>query len=343
MFFRAAKSSRNWIFNRRQILKKRSEEKCEVLKVEFIYYISAFILTCFGVEIFRRWTLKRQILDIPNERSSHTAPTPRGGGIIFVGVSLLFCIVWNFKNTALNFNSEVWTYIFGAILLSSVSWLDDLKSVPSLLRFAVHFVSASLIIYGFGSIQAVFLPFIGEPELSHFAVPITLLWIVWLTNAYNFMDGIDGIAAIQAITAGIGWYLLGFKYDIPFTAFFGLILALTNLGFIFHNWSPARIFMGDVGSAFLGFAFAFLPLSASKESGQNSAKFAIIAVLFVLPFIFDTVFTFVRRLLNGEKVWQAHRTHLYQRLVIRGYSHRFVTTLYGIISMLIIAATLIFV
>jgi Fuc2NAc and GlcNAc transferase len=305
------------------------------LKIEFIYYILAFISTFFGVELFRRWSLKRQILDIPNERSSHSAPTPRGGGIIFAAVSLGFYIIWNLKY-------GIWSYIFGAILLAAISWIDDLKSVPSILRFAVHFIAAGLIIYGLGGFEIVRLPFFGDIQLNYFALPFTLLWIVWLTNAYNFMDGIDGIAATQAITAGIGWFLLGFKYEIPFAAFFGLILAFTNFGFILHNWSPAKIFMGDVGSAFLGFSFAFLPLLAAKESSQNAQKFALIGILFVLPFMFDTVFTFIRRLLNGEKVWQAHRSHLYQRLVISGYSHRFVTTLYGIISLLIIAATLIF-
>ncbi len=293
-------------------------------------------MTFFGVELFCRWSLKHQILDIPNDRSSHSAPTPRGGGIVFVGICLAFCIIWNLK-------FEIWNYLFGAILLAIISWIDDLKSVPSILRFAVHFISAGFIIYGFGVFQTVHSPYLGDIQLSYFALPFTLLWIVWLTNAYNFMDGIDGIAATQAITAGIGWYLLGFKYEIPFSSFFGLILALANLGFILHNWSPAKIFMGDVGSAFLGFTFAFLPLSASKESSQNASKFVLIGVLFVLPFMFDTVFTFLRRLMNGEKVWQAHRSHLYQRLVIAGYSHRFVTTLYGIISLLIVVLTLIFV
>jgi UDP-N-acetylmuramyl pentapeptide phosphotransferase/UDP-N-acetylglucosamine-1-phosphate transferase len=169
------------------------------------------------------------------------------------------------------------------------------------------------------------------------------LWIVWLTNAYNFMDGIDGIAATQTITAGIAWFLLGYKFDIPVASFFGLILAVTNAGFLLHNWSPAKIFMGDVGSAFLGFTFAFLPLSACKESTQNSKYFCLIGLLFVFPFIFDTIFTISRRLMNGEKVWRAHRSHLYQRLVIRGYSHQFVTILYGIISLIIVIGTLIFV
>jgi UDP-N-acetylmuramyl pentapeptide phosphotransferase/UDP-N-acetylglucosamine-1-phosphate transferase len=310
------------------------------LKVEFLYYISAFIITYFGVEFFRRWMLKRQIFDIPNERSSHTTPTPRGGGVVFVGVSLLFYVCWNLKTGILNLETDVLSYISGAIFLSVVSWVDDFKSVPSLFRFAVHFISASLLIHGFGSLEAIFFPFVGEIRLSYFAVPLTLLWIVWLTNAYNFMDGIDGIAAIQAITAGLGWFLLGWKFDIPFTSFFGLILALTNLAFILHNWSPAKIFMGDVGSAFLGFTFAFLPLSAGNESPPHSSKLFLIGGLFVLPFIFDTIFTFTRRLLGGEKVWQAHRSHLYQRLVIKGYTHRIVAILYGATALLITALTL---
>jgi Fuc2NAc and GlcNAc transferase len=306
------------------------------LKAEILYYIFAFIFTYFGVELFRRWTLKRQILDIPNERSSHSTPTPRGGGIVFVIVSLCFCMLYTL-------DLSFWTYLLGAILLAVISWIDDLKSVPSIVRFSVHFISAGLLLYGFGLFQTVCLPIFGKFQLYYFAIPITLLWIVWLTNAYNFMDGIDGIAATQAITAGIGWFLLGWKFDIPFASFLGFVLAITNFGFIFYNWSPAKIFMGDVGSAFLGFSFAFLPLAASKESPQNSSKFLIIGVLFVFPFVFDTIFTFIRRSVNGEKVWQAHRSHLYQRLVINGKSHCFVTILYGIISLIIVALTLIFV
>jgi Fuc2NAc and GlcNAc transferase len=293
------------------------------------------MLTYFGVEIFRRWTLKRQILDIPNERSSHTIPTPRGGGIIFVSLSLFFCCIYTF-------NLSLLTYLIGAVLLSIISWIDDLKSVPSALRFTVHFIAAGLIVFGFGSFPTVYVPFFAEIQLGYLAIPITILWIVWLTNAYNFMDGIDGIAATQAITAGIGWYLLGWKFEIPITSFLGLIFAAANLGFLLHNWSPAKIFMGDVGSAFLGFSFAFLPLLASKESPNNTAKFFYIGILFVGLFVFDTIFTFLRRLIAGEKVWQAHRSHLYQRLVIKGYSHRFVTILYGVLSAITAAITLSF-
>ena len=138
------------------------------------------------------------------------------------------------------------------------------------------------------------------------------------------MDGIDGIAGGQAVVAGLGWAALGWLSDQPLVGILGILLAASSLGFLGHNWPPARIFMGDVGSAFLGFTFAVLAVAAA----QRDARLALAGVLLVWPFIFDACFTFLRRLRNGENVFAAHRSHLYQRLVIAGYSHRTVTLLY---------------
>jgi UDP-N-acetylmuramyl pentapeptide phosphotransferase/UDP-N-acetylglucosamine-1-phosphate transferase len=153
---------------------------------------------------------------------------------------------------------------------------------------------------------------------------ITFFWVMGLINAYNFMDGIDGLAGVQAVVAGLGWALLGGIEGQILISSFGLLVAASSLGFLGHNWSPARVFMGDVGSAFLGYAFAVLPVMAIAE---NPHLF-LAGVLLVWPFVFDPTFTFIRRLRNGEDVFSAHRSHLYQRLVITGYSHRFVTLLY---------------
>jgi UDP-N-acetylmuramyl pentapeptide phosphotransferase/UDP-N-acetylglucosamine-1-phosphate transferase len=147
---------------------------------------------------------------------------------------------------------------------------------------------------------------------------------VGLTNAYNFMDGIDGIAAGQGIVAAIGWGIIGLITGNPFLTALGFLLAASCLGFLCHNWPPARIFMGDVGSAFLGYTFAVLAVIAS----QSDPRLAFIGILFVWPFVFDAVFTFFRRLRKHENVFEAHRSHLYQRLVIAGYSHGVVSTLY---------------
>jgi UDP-N-acetylmuramyl pentapeptide phosphotransferase/UDP-N-acetylglucosamine-1-phosphate transferase len=168
------------------------------------------------------------------------------------------------------------------------------------------------------------LPLLGPLALGWFGLIMTFVWIVGLTNAYNFMDGIDGIAGGQAVVAGLGWTLLGWLDHQPLVAALGLLLAASSLGFLGHNWPPARIFMGDVGSAFLGFTLAVLPVVAA----QHNPRLAWAGVLLVWPFVFDAAFTFLRRLRKRENVFAAHRSHLYQRLVIAGYSHRFVTLLY---------------
>ena len=178
-----------------------------------------------------------------------------------------------------------------------------------------------------------------------FGAVLTFLWIVWLTNAYNFMDGIDGIAGTQALTAGIGWFVIGGISDFPLTGFYGGIIAFSTLGFLVLNWQPAKIFMGDVGSAFLGFTFAVMPLLARREfnlttkNSSDCSNLWVLGIVLVWLFVFDTVFTFIRRAVKKEKVWEAHRSHLYQRLVIKGFSHQTVTIIYGLISALTIFAT----
>jgi len=303
---------------------------------QIVFIISAFVLTYFGVEAFRRWTLRREILDVPNERSSHTVPTPRGGGLVIVLVCLLFYTIYA-GFIVHNFSIA---YFAGAILIAVISWFDDLKSVPAALRFLVHAIGAALAIYALGYWQKIYLPSAGEIDLGFIGIILTFFWIIWLTNAYNFMDGIDGIAGTQGLTAGIGWLLIGFFFNLEITSFLGGVLALSNLGFLLHNWQPAKIFMGDVGSAFLGYTFAVIPLVAANEMQSGQTRFTAAAALLVWLFVFDTLYTFCRRLLRGEKFWRAHRSHLYQRLVISGYSHRFVTILYGILSSVILAAVL---
>jgi UDP-N-acetylmuramyl pentapeptide phosphotransferase/UDP-N-acetylglucosamine-1-phosphate transferase len=217
--------------------------------------------------------------------------------------------------------------------------LDDLFSVSVFWRFLCHGLSAFLIVWSLGYWETIYLPFAGTIHLGQFGIVFTILWIVWMINAYNFMDGIDGIAAIQAVTGGIGWLVIGILSGIETAGFYGGVIAFSSLGFLIHNWQPAKIFMGDVGSAFLGFSFAALPLLAKNERPEDVSflpLLPLIAISLVWLFLFDTVLTFFRRIFKGEKVWQAHRGHIYQKLVISGYSHQFVSVLYGITSFLTI-------
>jgi UDP-N-acetylmuramyl pentapeptide phosphotransferase/UDP-N-acetylglucosamine-1-phosphate transferase len=207
---------------------------------------------------------------------------------------------------------------------AGVSWLDDLSSLSTRARLAVHLASAVLVVLAFGAWRAIAIPGTGCFELGWAGWPLTLLRIAGLTNAYNFMDGIDGIAGAQAVVAGAGWAILGMLSHQPLIVVAGLLLAASSLGFPGHNWPPAGIFMGDVGSAFLGFSFAALTVMAA----QSNPVFVLAGIALIWPFVFDAVFTFTRRLCRGEKVWAAHRSHLYQRLVISGLSHGHVSGLY---------------
>lgn len=283
----------------------------------------ALVFSYLSVAALRRWAERRKILDIPNERSSHTGPVARGGGLAIVVITLAGLIAFSFFKQDLSWKSLL-TYVIGAVLIAAISWLDDLHSLPRRIRFAAHSLGATVAILGFGYYPSVTFPFLGQLQLHWLSLPITFLWIVGLTNAYNFMDGIDGIAGGQAVVAGLGWAVLGWLNDLTLITTLGVLVAASSLGFLGHNWPPARIFMGDVGSAFLGYTFAILPVITA----QDDPRLALAGVLLVWPFVFDTSFTFFRRWHNGENVFAAHRSHLYQRLVIAGCSHRFVTLLY---------------
>lgn len=295
-----------------------------------------FALSWVGVALLRRWAERREIFDVPNERSSHTRPTPRGGGLAIVVVTLAGWLI--FDRTSLDY-WPLWPYVCGALLIAAISWLDDLRTVPTLIRFAVHGLAAALAILSFGYWHATSIPLFNQLSLGWLGWPLTFLWIVGLTNAYNFMDGIDGIAGTQAVVVGIGWSLLGYVAGQPHLMTLSLMLTGACLGFLWHNWPPARIFMGDVGSAFLGYTFAVLPLMTAHVPHADS-RLALIGALLLWPFIFDSVFTFIRRALRGENVFAAHRSHLYQRLVISGRTHLFVTTLYGALALVGVALAL---
>lgn len=298
----------------------------------FPAFIFVFFASFLGVKFFRLWSLKREIYDVPNERSSHTAPIPVGGGLVIdlvcLSTLLIFCLIFRIGYFR--------AYFIGALALTLISWLDDIRSVRVGWRFLFHIFAAFLVIWDLGFWDKAYIPFIGTLDLGYFGLVLTFFWIVWLINAYNFMDGIDGIAAAQAVCAGVGWAVIGLTLGYESAAFYAGVVAFSSFGFLMHNWEPAKIFMGDVGSAFLGYTFAVMPLLARKEGGKEEALLPIIGASLVSLFLFDSLLTLARRLLRGEKVWNPHREHIYQRLVISGLSHRKVVGLYSIISGLIL-------
>lgn len=220
--------------------------------------------------------------------------------------------------------------ILPAAVVAVVSWVDDMRSVAKRIRFAVHLGCAIAAVAVLGPVRQVSLGSFGSIDFGAAAWPLTVLWIVGLTNAFNFMDGIDGIAGLTAAAAGTALAAVAVVFASPAVGGVAAAFAAASGGFLAQNWQPARIFMGDVGSAFCGFLLAVLPLALPAAAVPTAVAVAAAALW---PFIFDTGLTIIRRGLRRENIFQAHRSHLYQRLVIAGWSHRAVASLYGALAL----------
>lgn len=284
------------------------------------------LVAAWGTALVRRWALRNGVIDVPNARSSHGRPVARGGGVAIVAVTLLTVLAFPVHTSARSF-----TFTAAALLIALISFYDDVRGLDARTRLVAH----GLIAAGFLAIvrwwPAADLPFAPGLELGWVGAVLAFCWLVGLTNAFNFMDGIDGLAGLQAVIAGGAWIVIGCQADAPVVAAAGLGAAAGSLGFLRLNWAPASIFMGDVGSAFLGFTFAALPLLASQESVATALlpRLPLAGMLVVWPFMYDALRTFVRRLARGDNVLTAHREHIYQRLVSGGMTHRSVATFYG--------------
>ena len=288
-----------------------------------------FLLTLFSyinVSYIRQLALQHQILDHPNERSSHSIPMPRGGGLAIVILGLALSL-WVANQTELNRSV---LYIVMSAILAMVGWRDDLFSLPPYYRFLVQGLVATISILGMGYFRIVRIPLLGELDLGAVGIVITFLWIIGMINAYNFMDGIDGMAGGVAVVAGLGWMILSSNVQNPFVFWVALSIAATSLGFLGHNWPPAKIFMGDVASTFLGYSFAALPLLSADQSGDALTM----GTLLMWTVIMDTFLTFLRRLVKGENILSGHRLHLFQQLVMGGYKHGTISALYIFLTFL---------
>ena len=214
-------------------------------------------------------------------------------------------------------------------MIAAVSFLDDIFSVPFWIRLAVHFLSAGAFVYSSGHYYVISPLLPGNLELGSFAPGFTVLFIVWTINAFNFMDGIDGIAGTQGVGAAFGWMLLGISSAVWAHANLGAILVGSCAAFLLFNLPPAKVFMGDVGSTFLGFTFAVFPLIAAPNALSSLPADILLVVILLWLFLFDTVFTRVQLVVNRRNFWKAHREHHYQRVVESGRSHLAVSLFFG--------------
>jgi UDP-N-acetylmuramyl pentapeptide phosphotransferase/UDP-N-acetylglucosamine-1-phosphate transferase len=293
----------------------------------FIVFFIIALFSYIGIYMIRRYAEQRRVLDYANERSSHTVPTPRGGGLGIV-VLVLLTGLWSLIE-AEGLNRGL-IYIACAAIIAWLGWRDDLHSLSPRFRFLVQGIVAAISILGLGYFKVVTIPMLGELQLGVVGILITFLWILGLTNAYNFMDGIDGMAGGVALSAGIGWMWLASNMNNSFAFWVAFAITASSLGFLRHNWSPAKVFMGDVGSTFLGYSFAVLPLLSSDQGGDA----LLLGTLLVWTIIMDAGVTFIERLIRRENIFSPHRSHLYQRLVRAGYKHETVSSLYILLTLL---------
>ena len=298
------------------------------LATQFLLALAAAGLALFIGALTIRQAGRFNLVDVPDAFSSHVVPTPRGGGVGIV-VVVMVALAWLAGHGDQDpLALPVLALAALGVLVAIVSAIDDMGSVPASVRLLVHLavgVGAWRVV---GTINEIALPWLPVVALGAAGGAVTVLWVAGLLNAYNFMDGIDGLAASQGVVAGLAWAVFGWHEHSLSLYLVGQTVAAACLGFLILNRPPARVFMGDVGSAFLGYLFAAIPLAV----GGARPRLGVLGVVVVWPFVFDAGLTFVQRAWRRENVFARHRSHLYQRLVISGWSHGRVTLLYAALA-----------
>lgn len=271
-----------------------------LLGIAVIGCFAAWLMTA-GV---RRYALASQLLDHPNARSSHTTPTPRGGGIAVV---VAFLVAITGMSVAGYAQMELCVALLGAgVLVATLGFIDDHASLAARWRFLGHAVAAAWVLWWMGPLPPV--PLFGiTVALGAGGTLLAALYMVWSINLFNFMDGIDSIASVEALTVALcGALISGLTGASEWSI--AVVFAFCVVGFLMWNLPPARIFMGDVGSGFLGLVIATLSLWCGHESPQLFWSWFILGGCFMV----DATTTLVRRVRRGEKFHEAHRSHAYQ-------------------------------
>jgi Fuc2NAc and GlcNAc transferase len=287
-------------------------------------FVVAFVLTA----LVRKQAVAHGVFDIPNDRSSHRVPTPRGGGIA-VALSTLAASIFLLWRGALDLQLFL-ALTGGGIVVAFVGYLDDRRPLSARIRLAAHLAAALWALVCLGGLPPMRF---GDHivSLGWAGYVVGALGIAWTVNLFNFMDGIDGIAAAEAVSIAWGAVLLAMVMEqsmaVSATA---MVFGAVCCGFLVWNWPPAKIFMGDVGSGYLGYVLVVLALGAARANPAALAVWVILGGVFFC----DAFITLMRRLARGERVHHAHRSHAYQRLARRWGNHRSVTLAVGLVNLL---------
>ena len=291
----------------------------------WIFFVIAGCISLLLTSALRRYALSKSLIDVPNARSSHTVPTPRGGGVAIV-LSFLLLVPLLSIFSLLPWASA-WGLIGAGAGVAVLGFLDDHGHIAARWRLLGHFSAAVWALFWLGGIPP--LTIMGVVfDMGWIGAVLSLFYLVWMLNLYNFMDGIDGLASVEAIavclSASLIYALMGFSS----LAWAPLLLSFTVAGFLYWNFPPAKIFMGDAGSGFLGVTLGILSLQAAWASPALLWVWVILMGVFVV----DATFTLVRRLVRGDKVYEAHRSHAYQYASRQFGRHLPVTLTVGLVN-----------
>jgi Fuc2NAc and GlcNAc transferase len=273
--------------------------------MNFWFLLVVLLISLLLTGFLRRYAISRKLIDVPNARSSHSIPTPRGGGVAivvsFLGTLFIACLgKWIDLNVAVA--------LLGAGALTAViGFMDDRGHIAARWRLLGHFSAAAWALYWLGGMPSIKL-FGITIEHGYVGAVLGAFYLVWMLNLYNFMDGIDGLAAGEVVCVCLGASLIYSVFGFDQLIWSPLVLSMAALGFLFWNFPPARIFMGDAGSGFLGIILATLSLQAA----WTDSRLLWVWIILLGVFIVDATLTLFRRLIRGEKVYEAHRSHAYQ-------------------------------
>jgi Fuc2NAc and GlcNAc transferase len=276
-----------------------------------------FASTMLLTYLLMRIGLRTGVLDIPNERSSHSSPVPRGGGVSIIIAFSIFLYVYPMIVDE-PFGDSIWKgLLFGGLIVATVGFIDDLNHIPARWRFLAHLSAAFLVLTLLQSLPKIIV-FELSLDFGYVGYIFFAIALVWYVNLFNFMDGIDGIAGIEAITVLSGAALILFIQEQIFWPAIFAYLACCVGGFLVWNWPPARVFMGDACSGFLGFTLGLLAIFTSIEGSINLWSWLILCGVFIV----DATTTLIRRMIRGQNWYAAHKSHAYQILSRRFASHR---------------------
>jgi Fuc2NAc and GlcNAc transferase len=294
-----------------------------------LYVVLTFSATFVGTWLVLKLAVRNGLLDVPNARSSHLSPTPRGGGLAVVATVLVIGLVLRM----LDLIQTTWflAIVGGGATIAGVGLLDDRYGLSAGPRLSVHLAVAWFTVFLLGGFPVHFVG-VQISDSGALGMLISALIVTWLVNLFNFMDGIDGIASAEGAFIFSAAALLTSTNGPTGLVMLFVGIAFANLGFLCWNWAPARIFMGDSGSGFMGYMVALAALMAAESSSIPIWTWMIITSLFVG----DATTTLIRRLVRGDKWYVAHRTHAYQWLARRWASHARVTAAFTAVNVVVL-------